>query len=155
MSSQTWSRFQAGHMLRGLLALGALIIIAVGLTQDEVGFGQLNLPLVVLFAVGLLFHGLKVEVDDAAVRLAFGVGLIRRTFPIDQILSSRPVKVAWWHGWGVRLVRSQGRWGWLWNVSGWDAVELNLADGRFFWIGTDDPQGLQQAIKVRLTTRHT
>ena len=36
--------------------------------------------------------------------------------------------------------------GWLYNVSGFDAVAITLRDGRKFAVGTDDPHGLITAI---------
>jgi hypothetical protein len=35
----------------------------------------------------------------------------------------------------------------LYNVSGFDAVELRLKSGEIRRIGTDDPQGLAEALK--------
>jgi hypothetical protein len=37
--------------------------------------------------------------------------------------------------------------GWLYNVSGFDAVAITLRDGRKFALGTDDPHGLVAAIR--------
>jgi hypothetical protein len=37
--------------------------------------------------------------------------------------------------------------GWLWNVAGAEALELFLSDGSRITIGTDDPQGLLDAIE--------
>jgi len=49
---------------------------------------------------------------------------------------------SWLVGWGIRWTGS----GWLFNVSGLDAVELSLKSGRRFRIGTDDPRGLHTFI---------
>jgi hypothetical protein len=38
--------------------------------------------------------------------------------------------------------------GWLYNVSGFDAVAITLRDGRKFALGTDDPHGLTTAIRT-------
>ena len=43
---------------------------------------------------------------------------------------------------GIRLTRH----GWMWNISGLDAVELEYKDGKKFRIGTNQPQKLCQAI---------
>jgi hypothetical protein len=90
----------------------------------------------------LLFGVLTVKVNREAVRLRFGIGLIRRTVPLTEVRSWRPVRNPWYVGWGMRLGP-----GWtLWNVSGLSAVELALADGRRFRIGTDEPEALSRAI---------
>jgi hypothetical protein len=46
-------------------------------------------------------------------------------------------------GWGIhRLAR-----GWIYNVSGWEAVEIELASGSVHRIGTDEPRALLAAIE--------
>ena len=37
---------------------------------------------------------------------------------------------------------------WLWNVSGLQAVELVLNNGKRFRIGTDEPENLVNAIQI-------
>jgi hypothetical protein len=46
-------------------------------------------------------------------------------------------------GWGIRWI---GR-GWLWNVSGLRAVELELRDGRRFRVGSNRPERLAEALR--------
>jgi plasmid stabilization system protein ParE len=54
------------------------------------------------------------------------------------------------YGWGIRLTPS----GWMFNVSGLDAVELTLRSGKRFRIGTDDPRDVIQALeKARGSSR--
>ena len=38
--------------------------------------------------------------------------------------------------------------GWLYNVSGFKAVEIELASGKRLRIGTDEPERLAQAISA-------
>jgi hypothetical protein len=98
--------------------------------------------LVVLAFVLPLFSTLTVEVDSEAIRLRFGVGLIRKRVALEQVRGWQAVRNPWYRGWGIRL----GRRDVLWNVSGLDAVELILADGRRFRVGTDEPDALRDAI---------
>ena len=53
------------------------------------------------------------------------------------------VRNHWWNGFGIRM-RPGLR---LHNVSGLDAVELRLSN-EVRHIGTDDPQGLAQALQA-------
>jgi hypothetical protein len=78
--------------------------------------------------------------------LRFGIGVIRRRFPIAAIESARTVRNPWYCGWGIHRIRN----GWLFNVSGFDAVELGMADGRRYRIGTDEPDRLRHEILRRL-----
>jgi hypothetical protein len=100
----------------------------------------------VLLFIAVLMSTLTVEVDDTHVRIKFGVGLIRKSFRLDEIASGQPVRNRWWWGWGIRLIPG----GWLYNVSGLDAVELVLKNGKVFRIGTDEPRVLADFIQTRL-----
>jgi len=42
--------------------------------------------------------------------------------------------------------RRQTPHGWMWNISGLDAVEIEYRDGKCFRIGTGDPQELLAAL---------
>ncbi len=96
-------------------------------------------------AVYLLFHQLTVKVDHEFVQITFGIGIISRKIPLDRIIAATAVRNSWWWGWGIRLIPG----GWMWNVSGLQAVELELKNGRKFRIGTDEPEMLASAVKVR------
>jgi hypothetical protein len=37
---------------------------------------------------------------------------------------------------------------WLWNVSGYQAVELTLNNGKRFRLGSDEPEALVNALQV-------
>lgn len=89
-----------------------------------------------------LFWCLKVEVNTDEIHLSYGFGLIRKKIQRQQILQIEPVRNAWWYGLGIRLTPH----GWMWNISGLDAVELEYKDGEKFRIGTNQPQKLCQAI---------
>ena len=61
---------------------------------------------------------------------------------VAEIVACKPIRIRWWYGWGIHLTP----YGWLYNVSGLDAVAMTLRNGRKFALGTDDPQGLAAAI---------
>jgi len=98
--------------------------------------------MLVLLLAALICSSLTVSVDERMLRVRFGPGPIRRTIELKDIAAAQPVKNPWWYGYGIHLTPR----GWLWNVSGPDAVALTLADGRRFLIGTDDPAGLTDAL---------
>ena len=80
--------------------------------------------------------------------MRFGLGIIRRTIALADVTGCTVVRNPWWYGWGIRLIPH----GWMWNVAGLDAVELQFRTGRRFRIGTDDPEGLAAAIRWRLAS---
>ena len=93
-----------------------------------------------------LFASLTVEIDAEYLRIRFGIGLIRKHFPLDQIDTCRPVSNPWIYGWGIRLTPH----GWLYNVSGQEAVELKMKSGKTCRIGTDEPEVLTAALQEAL-----
>jgi hypothetical protein len=131
---------QVGYSLIAILVLSAVVIA----TSLLFGHG----PHVLIFAVGvlglclLLFPTLTAVVRGDTVCCFFGLGLIRRQIPVRDILSVSVVRNPWSYGWGLRSIPG----GWLWNVSGADAVELRLRDGKRFRIGTDEASELREAI---------
>ena len=62
---------------------------------------------------------------------------------MSDIRDAKAVKNRWYYGWGIRLSPH----GWLFNVSGFDAVELEMANGVKYRIGTDEPDKLLAAIE--------
>ena len=98
----------------------------------------------IVLLVGILFPTLTIVIEDGMLRASFGPGLIRKKVRLADIASVHPIPVRWWYGWGIRLTPR----GWLYNVSGWKAVEITLRNGRRFCLGTDEPEDLLKAIQA-------
>jgi hypothetical protein len=138
--STTYRHTQTGWVILGVAA--ALIALGWVVLPAEAPAGA-RLPFLLIAAfLALLFGTLNVEVDQDAVRLRYGVGLIRKTILLLDVQGCREVRNPWYTGWGIRLAPS----GVIWNVSGFDAVELDLPYGKRFRIGTDEPAALATAI---------
>ena len=125
-----------------------LMLLAAAMALRESLAGGAVVGVVAIFSVLSVFR-LTTVVSDDAVRVWFGIGLISRSIALDRITSAKPVGNNWIFGWGVRWIPG----GWLWNVSGLDAVELALVNGRRFRIGTDEPERLAAAIQGALRRR--
>ena len=98
--------------------------------------------LVLMVIVMALFATLTVEIDEEFLRIRFGIGLIRKKLALREIKSCRIVKNRWYYGWGIHLTPR----GWLYNVSGFDAVEIIMESGKKYRIGTDVPDELEKSI---------
>lgn len=128
-----------------LLLLVVALIIYVAFQQTGaaiVGSLALLIPILVAF----LFGTLTVEVDRERLRIRYGVGLIRKSWAIRDIASAAAVRNPWYTGWGIRLLPS----GVVYNVGGFDAVEVTMESGKRFRIGTDEPAELERAIRARV-----
>lgn len=136
-------------LLRAMVVLLLVFcpMLAIGLYVDGYDFANAFPEVGVFFIVPVLilalFHGLTVRVSSDWIDLSFGIGIIRKRIAIKDIESSSDVKNRWYYGWGIRRIQS----GWMFNVSGLDAVEVKLGNGRRFRIGTDEPGRLLKAIE--------
>lgn len=107
-----------------------------------------NFAITVMMALILFilasFGTLTVAIDGQLLKLRFSWGIFRKKFPLSEIASARKVKNHWYYGWGIRLWFRPYMW--IYNVSGFDAVELTMKNGKICRIGTDEPEKLEAAI---------
>ena len=105
----------------------------------------LFIAIVVLAISFSIFYSLTVKINGEILTCYFGIGLIRKQFYLSDIKEFRAVRNPWFIGWGIRWMPGQY---WLWNVSGFQAVELVLNNGKRFRIGTDESEKLVNAIQI-------
>jgi hypothetical protein len=120
------------------MAIVAGVLVA---SASSGGLGWL-IAIVVLITAGV-FYKLTIIVDDTHVRAVFGPGFTFRRVKLADIAECKPIRIHWWYGWGIHLTP----YGWLYNVSGWDAVAITLRNGRRVSLGTDQPNELCAAIR--------
>jgi hypothetical protein len=140
---------QYQHTQVGYLIIVVMIaaIVSIGLSLANAGTNRVAVAvLIILVAVLILFSSLTVSIMDNTLEVRFGPGIIRKRFNLRDIESCQAVKNSWYFGWGIRLTP----YGWLYNVSGFQAVEIKLRRGSKFRIGTDVPQELESAIREAL-----
>ena len=74
-----------------------------------------------------------------------GISRSRRSatrYYFKDIVSADVVRNPIIYGWGMHMIPR----GWVYNVSGRSAVEVNLKDGTRLRLGTDEPEALVRAI---------
>jgi hypothetical protein len=135
---------QIGHVI--IWSLLAIILIVSGFA----GLSHREIPLVVsiiLLVCLVLFYKLRITIEDETLCASFGPGIIRKRVRLAEIVGCEPIRIRWWYGWGIHLTP----FGWLYNVSGLDAVAITLRTGRKFALGTDDPHGLLAALRAAIS----
>lgn len=104
--------------------------------------------MVLILLILVSFITLTVAIDERFVRIRFGYGIFSKKFLLDDIVSAKAVKNHWYFGWGVRF------WFWprmtIYNISGFDAVEITMRNGKIYRIGTDEPKELERALNNQL-----
>jgi len=141
----TYRHTQVGTVIIGAVVIVAVLALAILLTAPEATMSQTIAVLVMTGFVLALFSSLTVQIEKHTLTCRFGVGLIRKDIPLSDVDHASAVLNSWFVGWGIRWI--PGRY-WVWNVSGLQAVELTMKDGRRFRIGTDEPEALVQAIAL-------
>jgi hypothetical protein len=137
---------QIGHVI--IWSLLAIILIASGeLISHQAPPVIVSIILLVCL---VLFYKLRITIADETLCALFGPGIIRKKVRVAEIVGCEPVRIRWWYGWGIHLTP----YGWLYNVSGFDAVAITLRDGRKFALGTDDSHGLTTAIRAGISSVH-
>jgi hypothetical protein len=133
---------QIGHVI--IWSLLAIILIASGGLMGSPLYREPPVVVSIILVVCLvLFYKLRITIDGETLFASFGIGAIRKKVGLAEIAGCEAIRIRWWYGWGVRLTPC----GWLYNVSGFDAVVITLREGRKFALGTDDPHGLTAGIR--------
>lgn len=139
---------QVGLIILALLFLVILMLFLINKT------GNCNLCVWItvtgLLILAVLFGSLTVEISESQISCRFGIGLIHKELNLDDVKNADIVTNPWYYGWGIRLTPS----GWMYNVSGLQAVELALKSGKNFRIGTDQPEELLAAIHTAIDERN-
>jgi len=148
----TYKHTQIGYLMLivtlAVLALFAWVQITARLESPSVDSGTnfaITATMVLVLFILTSFSTLTVSIDENDLLIKFGYGIFTKKFELNHIASVQTVKNHWYYGWGIRL--------WLWpkvwiyNVSGFDAVEITMKNDKVYRIGTDVPKELETAIR--------
>jgi hypothetical protein len=106
-----------GRLLKGLTALG-------------------------LGGLAYTFSSMTITIDPECIQIKYGDWLTVKRLALTDIVAYQPARMNPANGWGIHFVGA----GWLYNIYGLDAVEVTLSSGEKFYIGTDEPEALRDAI---------
>lgn len=138
---------QAFLPLAGWIVFVAIVVSFVPGEERELWIGAFILAITLVMVV---FSRLTVTVNNETIVTGFGLGWPRHTEALADVASATEVRNTWIQGWGIRKISG----GWMYNVAGYDAVELDLKSGKKFRIGTDEPAALNAAITLYLPQGH-
>lgn len=141
---ERYKHTETGWTMIAILAVVAAVPLAMQALVPASGQGRAVYFVPLFMAVVLAnFYKLTVTVDEQAVSLAMGIGLIRKKFPLAEISAAGVNHNPMLSGWGIHLTRD----GWLYNVNSQVAVKLEMKNGRSYQIGSDEPQALLTALR--------
>lgn len=139
----TYKNTQIGYVTGGAGIFGMLIVY-YGTGANAGALSLFDSAMLGFFGIlTVLFSTLTVEVTDRTFRFYFGPGFWTRSFAIRDIQSVKAVRNPAYYGWGIRYTFH----GWLYNVSGLRAVELDIKGEGTIRVGTSEPERLKQALE--------
>jgi hypothetical protein len=137
---KTYQHTQSGTVILVSIAVGFLVFLMLATVVPMVIIAP-----ALLLVLGLLFRSLTIEISETDLLWYFGWGWPRRSVPLAEIASVEPIRISFRNGWGVHYTPR----GWLYNVSGFDAVAIRLRNGKQFCLGTDEPEELARELTAR------
>lgn len=141
------TRYQHTQIGYFLITLYSIVVLFLGYFNIMTNFHPLTLTaLIIILIILATFARLTVTVDNQTIKIQFGVRIIRKVFQLNDLETYRVVKNPWYYGWGIRFTPR----GWLFNVSGFSAIELQMKNGKLYRIGTDEPNNLARALDEAL-----
>lgn len=147
MSRPLYEHTQAGWPLRIAFVAASVMLIVLAAMPE---LSQTPAPPLLLLAgaafsaaIGWTWGALTVRIQAEDLQVRFGLGWPRKTVRLSDIAAAEITRTTFLEGWGVHRTRR----GWLYNVSGYDAVLLRLTNGRALMVGTDEPRRLKAAIE--------
>jgi hypothetical protein len=142
---------QWGRLSVPLILLGTVAVVLLVAADDETSTFAASVIaafIVAISALLLLTSRLEVTVGNGSVTAAFGFGWPRKTVVLADVKEVRRVRNRWWYGFGIRKIPD----GWMYNVWGLEAIDVEYETGKVFRIGTDDPENLLAVLSL-LTTK--
>ena len=134
---------QAKHVMTAFVLLTMLLVLSIVIGTGDTG--ALLLVIAFLAFIGIImvaFNKMHVTVYDGEVSVRFRWGWPERRYSLADVHRVDVVRNKWWYGFGIRITPH----GWMYNVWGLDAVQLNFHDGQTFRIGSDEPARLATAL---------
>ncbi len=107
-------------------------------------FAVTSVMFLILFILAS-FTTLTTSINEEYLKIKFGYGIFKKTFPLEEIVSVRKVKNHWYCGWGIRFCLWPRMW--IYNVSGFDAIEIIMKNQKIYRMGTDDSDELEAKTK--------
>lgn len=139
------------HTQKGTLIIIIMIILICyfSFILAFVEFDLLLLGMLILILIILgSFTCLNVSVDEQFLKIKFGWGIFKKKFLLEDIVSAKVARHNWWNGWGIRYSFKPKMW--IYNISGFEVIEIILKNSKVYRIGTDQSRELEEAINKKV-----
>jgi len=131
-----------------------LLVIGIGTLAGAV-FIHVNVAQAAMYCSGALmlllascFRDLTVSDEGTELLIAFGpLPLFKRRLQYSEFEKVEQARSTIMDGWGIHMSPSGG---WVWNLWGYDCVDVWYREGRKIRIGTDDAVALATFLETKV-----
>ncbi len=143
-----YQQTQTGWFLIVIFLLAIVLLWAAHIGQFGSAPSQTEALVMTLFLLVLIsqFYQMTTRVEKHKVKIIFGLGLIRITYRMDELISTETVSVPLMYGIGIRITPM----GWYYSVQKSKAVRVYFRKNgkqKSFMVGSGDPEGLRRALE--------
>ncbi len=140
---------QIGYLMLFALFAVSLLFWSILVKENFNVSPAVYVIMAIVLSLLISFGSLTVTIDQSTLKVVFGYGIYKKDFPLKDIASVKTARHHWYYGWGIRI------WFWprmiIYNVSGFNTVEIILKNGKRYRIGTNEPEKLERAIHLSKT----
>ena len=136
---------QTGYVVVGgvVVALAILALVAIGASTSASAFALTPIAIFLGVLAGI-FSSMTVRVTRTTLEWWIGIKPLGVRVALDEIESVEPIKTNLFEGWGIHLTWH----GWVWNVAGFNALQVKLKRGTRYAVGTPEPDKVIAAIRT-------
>jgi hypothetical protein len=133
-------------LMGGVIAFEIVIAILMPLAARPVALPIIAVAVCLLVTITWMLSIMQTRVDARGISWSLAWDWPGGHVPFAQIASVEPTELNW-----LERGNSGFSWtmwhGWLWHAAGSHAIEITKTNGERIALGTDDPQGLFEAIE--------
>ena len=133
-------------LLVGVIAFEVFVAIIIPPPARRLALPIIAIEIVVLLTLMWMLSVMQTRVDRNGVSWSLAWGWPGGHLPFANIAAVEPTELNWLERGNSGLTWTMWH-GWLWHAAGSHAVEITKTDGGRLTLGTDDPQGLADAIE--------
>ncbi len=131
-----------------LLVLGIGILVGAVFTNVVVAQATMYCSGALMLLLALCFRDLTVSDEGNELLIAFGpLSLFKRRLQYSEVEKVEQARSTIMDGWGIHMSPSGG---WVWNLWGYDCVDVWYRQGRKIRIGTDDAVALANFLETKV-----
>jgi hypothetical protein len=132
-----------------ILIFVTIIFFKSGLLSGNDAIIPFSVVLIIMVCL-FLFYNLSIYIDHTSLSFKMGIGLFGKSYELSEIKSCTLVRNSAFLGFGIKMLRN----GWLYNVSGLRAIELEFYNkSSVVRIGTDRPEEISEIVNGLIEKR--